>query len=96
MSEQRKLTSIVIFSILAIMAATALIPRLTGITPEWGGSDDVGMTAIGGIEPGYKPWFSPVWQPPSREIESLLFALQAAIGAGIIGYVAGYYTGQKR
>ena len=32
------------------------------------------------------------WEPPSGEIESLLFALQAAIGAGFIGY----YVGKKQ
>ena len=43
---------------------------------------------------GYKPWFSSIWEPPSGEIESLLFAVQAAIGAIIVGYFIGYYTGQ--
>ena len=32
--------------------------------------------------PNYKPWFRSIWQPPGGEIESLLFALQAALGAG--------------
>ncbi len=41
----------------------------------------------------YQPWFSSVWTPPSGEIESLLFALQAAFGAIIIGYFLGYYRG---
>lgn len=47
-------------------------------------------------ETGYKPWFSSIWEPPSGEIESLLFATQAAIGALIIGYVIGYYKGQDK
>ena len=41
----------------------------------------------------YHPWFNSVWTPPSPEIESLLFALQAAFGAIIIGYFLGYYRG---
>ena len=32
----------------------------------------------------------------SGEIESLLFAVQAAIGAIIIGYAVGYWKGQKK
>jgi cobalt/nickel transport protein len=40
---------------------------------------------------GYQPWITPIWEPPSGEVESLLFALQAAIGAFIIGYFLGYY-----
>ena len=47
-------------------------------------------------ETGYQPWFNSIWEPPSGEIESLLFALQAAIGAIIIGYVLGYYNGQAK
>ena len=35
-------------------------------------------------------------EPPSGEIESLLFALQAAIGAIIIGYAFGYWRGQSK
>ena len=44
---------------------------------------------------GYEPWFEPIWEPPSGEIESLLFATQAAIGAIIIGYFIGYYKGKQ-
>ena len=45
---------------------------------------------------GYQPWFKPLWEPPSGEIESLLFALQAAIGAFILGYFLGYYKNKKK
>ena len=37
-----------------------------------------------------------IWEPPSGEIESLLFALQAAIGAGFIGYFIGYTRGKSK
>lgn len=60
----------------------------------FGGSDDQGSEAI--EETGYQPWAQPLWEPPSGEIESLLFATQAAIGAIIIGYVLGYYNGQAK
>ena len=42
------------------------------------------------------PWFHSIWTPPSPEIESLIFTIQAAIGAIIIGYVFGYYNGQAK
>jgi len=45
---------------------------------------------------GYQPWFKPIWEPPSGEIESLFFALQAAIGAFIIGYFLGYYKNKRK
>ena len=59
----------------------------------FGGSDDQGSDSVS--ETGYKPWFNSIWVPPSGEIESLLFALQAAIGALIIGYFFGLWRGQK-
>jgi cobalt/nickel transport protein len=60
----------------------------------FGGSDDAAGTFI--EETGYQPWFNSIWEPPSGEIASLLFAVQAAIGALIIGYVLGYWNGQSK
>lgn len=53
------------------------------------GADSRAQEAITRIAPDYKPWFSPVLEPSSNEIASLLFALQAAVGAGVIGYWLG-------
>ena len=53
------------------------------------GSDDKAQQAITEIAPNYQPWFSPILEPASEEIASLLFALQAALGAGVIGYWLG-------
>jgi len=62
---------------------------------EFGGADGQAEEYIVEANPAYEPWFSNVWEPPGSEIESLLFALQAAIGAGILFYVIGYYKGKK-
>ena len=59
----------------------------------FGGSDDQAGQAV--EKTGFQPWYSSIWEPPSGEIESLIFALQAAIGAIIIGYFFGYWRGQK-
>ena len=61
----------------------------------WSGTDDAASEAVEHLNPNYEPWFSPVWEPPSGEIESFLFALQASIGAVVIGFVIGYYKGKK-
>jgi cobalt/nickel transport protein len=53
------------------------------------GADDQARDVIARIAPGYQPWFKPLMEPPSGEIESFLFALQAALGAGFIGYYLG-------
>ncbi|MEA3173899.1 MAG: cobalt/nickel transport protein [Gammaproteobacteria bacterium] len=61
-------------------------------TAKFGGSDDQASALISNIQPGYHRWAEPLWAPPSSEIESLIFALQAALGAGWLGY----YFGRKR
>jgi cobalt/nickel transport protein len=53
------------------------------------GADGQAEEMIGKIAPDYEPWFSPLIEPVSGEIESMLFALQAALGAGFIGYYLG-------
>ncbi len=60
---------------------------------EFAGADDQGANAISEIDPSYEPWWDGIWggyELPG-ETESMLFALQAAIGAMIIGYVVGYF-----
>jgi cobalt/nickel transport protein len=56
------------------------------------GTDDRATSII--VETGYHPWVSPLWVPPGS-VESLIFSLQAAVGALIIGYFFGYYRGRK-
>lgn len=56
---------------------------------EFSGSDGQAEALITEIRPDYQPWFSPLWEPPSGEIESLLFSLQAALGAGLVGFYFG-------
>jgi cobalt/nickel transport protein len=48
------------------------------------------------IDPSYRPWFSPVFRPSSGEIESGLFALQAALGAGYFGFALGRLSTRGR
>ncbi|AUS99628.1 energy-coupling factor ABC transporter substrate-binding protein [Nostoc sp. CENA543] len=63
---------------------------------EFGGADGQAEQVIGEIKPGYQPWVKPFFEPPSGEIESLLFSSQAALGAGIIGYAIGLYKGRSQ
>lgn len=67
--------------------------RATG-EEAWGGADGNAADLIEAS--GYEPWIEPFWEPPSGEIESLLFALQAAIGAVVIGYIFGYWRGSRK
>lgn len=63
---------------------------------EFGGADGEAETMITQINADYEPWFEPLVEPASGEIESLLFALQAAIGAGILAYGFGYLNGKSK
>jgi cobalt/nickel transport protein len=53
------------------------------------GADDKARDMISEINPDYQPWFESMIEPASGEIASMLFALQAALGAGFIGYYLG-------
>ena len=78
------------------MAVFALAFSKPATGEAFGGSDDQACEAIGKIDPNYKPWFKPLWEPPSGEIESLLFGLQSAIGAGALCYALGYWRGRRQ
>ena|SRR5690554_5589808 len=85
---------IVIFAAVFLFQDAAIQATLGDGEEAWGGADG---EAAGLIEDsGYEPWIEPFWEPPSGEIESLLFALQAAIGAVIIGYIFGYWQGNRK
>ena len=82
--------------VLLTVLPLCLISAPPGTDGLFGGSDDRAQQAIGTIAPHYKPWFAPVFEPASSEIASLLFALQAAIGAGVIGYWLGLSVAGER
>lgn len=83
--------------ILAILVVViAVVPLVFLKNAEFAGSDDKAEDAITQIDVNYKPWFSPIWEPPSGDIESLLFSLQAAIGSGVVCYYFGYVKGKSK
>jgi cobalt/nickel transport protein len=77
----------------ALVAAPLLLPGLQG---EFKGTDDLGSAAVSASHPDYQPWFQPLWKPPSGEIESMLFALEAGLGGGLLGYVIGRRHSRSR
>lgn len=94
------------FLLIAAVAALTIFPliSLDASSPSSGGQQSERFTGTDGqatalikeIAPDYRPWFSSIFEPPGGEIEGLLFALQAALGAGIIGYYLGYCRGQAK
>lgn len=91
--DNKMLKKNLILALIVVLLAVA--PLFIRKNAEFGGADDKAKEAISQIDTKYKPWFSSIWTPPSGEIASLLFALQAAIGAGFIGYYFGYAKGKK-
>jgi len=93
--KKKSLTAVVNIVLILMVIALAAFPLLTQKKASFTGSDDQAKAAISQMNPNYHPWFESIWKPPSSEIESLLFALQAAIGSGVVFYYLGYMKGRS-
>ena len=93
-----KLSKMAKTNIVLVTLAILLIifPLVMNPNAEYGGADGEAEALITEIAPDYEPWFESFYEPPSGEIESLLFSVQAALGAGIIFYYLGYKKGQRK
>ena len=90
-----------ILAILAILGFCALFLYTSSIMSdaEFAGSDTIGSSKVAEITGRSEEGFRPLiwqWTPPSGEIEAGIFALQAAIGGIMVGWVFGYWKGQKK
>jgi cobalt/nickel transport protein len=79
--------------VLAVVALFAVPLLLDGGASEYGGTDAAVTEELEAR--GYTPWFQSLFSP-AGEVESGLFALQAAVGAGVLGYVLGLLRGRRR
>jgi cobalt/nickel transport protein len=90
-----------ILVIIAVLAFCAIFLYMSSFVDgvEYKGSDIRGSEQIAVLtnkaEEDYHPLIGQ-WAPPSGEIESALFALQAAVGGLVVGWVFGYWKGQKK
>ncbi|MFK0042710.1 energy-coupling factor ABC transporter substrate-binding protein [Streptomyces sp. NPDC090741] len=86
--------------LLLLVAMLAVLPIALGMgegkEEPFTGADAQAETAITELKPDYEPWFSPLYEPPSAEVESALFALQAALGAGVLAYYFGVRKGRRQ
>ena len=90
-----------VLTIIAIVAFCLLFlyTSSTNNGAAFTGSDTAGSDLIAKISGNPVETFKPLipqWEPPSGEIESCLFALQAAIGGILVGGVFGYWMGQNK
>lgn len=91
------LLAVVLLAALPLWLVQKPLPDADGKPVElFAGADNKAMALIGDIAPNYVQWFKPIMEPASGEIASLLFALQAALGAGFIGYYLGVSVTRER
>lgn len=94
--SRRSVDVLLILGVVALVAVSLLVgaPRSTGGEGEQFGGTDAQVTET--LETaGHEPWFEPLFSPDSGEVESGLFALQAALGAGVLGYCLGRLRGRR-
>jgi cobalt/nickel transport protein len=88
-------TGIILTCIVAIVLL-AVLPLLFIRDSEFGGADGAASDLVTQIAPEYNAeWVTSIWSPPGGETESMLFALQAAVGGVLIGYCFGYLRGAR-
>lgn len=92
MMSEKKMNVLLIVLVVIISFSPLFLVK----NAEFGGADGEAETAITQIATDYEPWFEPLIEPASGEIESLLFALQAAFGASILAYGFSYLKGHSK
>ena len=92
--EKKKI--ITIFILVLLCAAILILPLMTIQDSEFGGADGAAEEVIAVVDPDYEAWADPILEPPGGETESLLFCLQTALGAIVIGYGFGYLVARKK
>lgn len=82
--------------LILLCALIAVIPLTYIKDSEFGGADGEAEEIVAEVAPDYEPWAENIMEPPGGETESLLFCLQAALGAGVIGLGFGYLIGRNK
>lgn len=97
MMQNRKPEIITVLAILGFIVVFLVASQ--GGDHTFRGSDDLGSLKIAELTgkpvESYTPLI-PQYKPPGGEIEGTLFALQAAFGGIILGFIMGYWLGKKK
>jgi len=82
--------------LLLLVGVLIVLPFWVRPGAEFAGADGKAEEVVAELRPDYRPWVQPLWEPPSPEVESLLFALQAALGSAFVFYYLGYVRGLQQ
>ncbi|MDV2475529.1 energy-coupling factor ABC transporter substrate-binding protein [Rhodococcus zopfii] len=97
MRKNTVVTVLLVAAIVAIVGVALLVDsRRSGDEERFVGTDSAATSRIEEDHPDYQPWFEPVFTPSSGEVESGLFAVQAALGGTILGYTIGALRSRRR
>ncbi|WP_206460280.1 energy-coupling factor ABC transporter substrate-binding protein [Anaerovorax sp. IOR16] len=86
----------IVIALLFLVVVIAVTPLLLIHDSEFGGADGAAEEIITAINPNYVAWADPILEPPGGETESLLFCLQAGLGASVFGFGFGYLVARKK
>lgn len=90
---KRLVVPLLILAIALVMGASVLVGRAAVPGGEFAGTDAAATEMLDAQ--GARPWISPVLDLGSGELESGLFALQAGLGGGVLGYCLGRLSGRR-
>ena len=91
---KKKVMTILI--LLALCAMILIFPLLTIKDSAFSGADGAAEEVIAAVDPDYEPWAESMIELPGGETETLLFCLQTALGAVVIGFGFGYLVARKK
>ena len=77
--------------LLAVIAIIIVFPLIFVRDKDFSGTDGIGPAIVEQNNPGYKVWFTSVFNP-SPEMTIFLFSLQAAAGSGVLCFILGRMT----
>ncbi|MGB6182593.1 MAG: energy-coupling factor ABC transporter substrate-binding protein [Rhodococcus sp. (in: high G+C Gram-positive bacteria)] len=97
MRKNRVVNLLLVLGIVLIVGAALFLDAgRSGDQERFVGTDSAATATIEEDHPDYVPWFESVFSPTSSEVESGLFALQAAVGGLILGYVFASLRGRRK